>query len=113
MLLTKAYLIKDMLFLCPKTTNQTNKKGECVMKIYTLTQPRLLTVTNQVDEPQYVEGIPYSLQQKLNIGKSLVVKNYKGILVVVTMKREIVGKKANEIIRVINGYSKGNCMFYR
>lgn len=83
------------------------------MRIYTLTQPRLLTITTQVDEPQYVEGIPYSLQQKLNIGKSLVVRNHKGNLVVVTMRREIVDKKAKEIIRIINGYSKGNCMFYR
>ena len=83
------------------------------MRIYTLNQPKLLTITTQVDEPQYVEGIPYSLQQKLNIGKSVVVRNYKGVLIVVTMRREIVGKQAKEIIKVINGYSKGNCMFYR
>lgn len=83
------------------------------MRIYTLNQPKLLTITTQVDEPQYVEGIPYSLQQKLNIGKSLVVRNYKGNLVIVTMRREIVGKRAKEIIKVVNGYSKGNCMFYR
>lgn len=83
------------------------------MRIYSLKQPRLLQVTNQVNEPQYVEGIPYSLQRKLNIGSSLVVRNCKGILVIVTMRREIIGKRANEIIRVINGYSKGNCMFYR
>lgn len=83
------------------------------MKIYTLSQPRLLTVTTQVKEPQYVEGIPYSLQQKLNIGKSLVVKNNKGNLIVVTMRREIVGKHATQILKVINGYSKANCAFYR
>ena len=83
------------------------------MKIYTLSQPRLLTVTTQIEEPQYVEGIPYSLQRKLNIGKSLTVRNYKGNLVIVTMSREIVGKRATQILKVINGYSKTNCAFYR
>lgn len=83
------------------------------MRIYTLNQPKLLTITTQVDDAQYIEGIPYSLQQKLNIGKSLVVRNYKGNLVIVTMKKEIIGKRAKEIIKVINGYSKANCMFNR
>lgn len=81
------------------------------MRIYTMTQSNLLCVpTENTVEPHYVENIPFSLQQKLNIPKSITVRYYNGnVFIGVGCKgREIQGKSALKIIKVINGYNKAN-----
>ena len=79
------------------------------MKIYTLAQPNLFTITTEVEEPQYVEGIPYSLQMKLNIPQRITVNNFKGNLTIFCgVKRVISGTEAQKVIKIINGYSKAN-----
>jgi len=79
------------------------------MRIYTLAQPNLFTITTEVEEPQYVEGIPYSLQMKCNIPQRITVNNWKGNLTIYCgVKRVISGQEAQKIIKIINGYSKTN-----
>lgn len=79
------------------------------MRIYTSTQLQLYVITTEINEPQYVESIPYSLQQKLNIPQRISVKYYKGKpFIFCGIRREIYGDKANRIIKVLNGYAKAN-----
>lgn len=79
------------------------------MRIYTLAQSNLFTITTEVEEPQYVEGIPYSLQQKCNIPQRITVNNLNGNLSIFCgVKRVISGKEAEKIIKILNGYSKVN-----
>lgn len=60
-------------------------------------------------ETQYVENIPLSIQKKLNFPyKNCAIRYYKGNPFIVLTKKTIDGNKAKEIIRVLNGYSKGN-----
>lgn len=77
------------------------------MILYTSTAVQLHQIANII-EPQYIENIPYSLQMKLNIPKRITVKYYKGNpCIYCGIKREIEGKTAKKIIKVINGYLKG------
>lgn len=79
------------------------------MRIYTITQLQLYKVTREIIEPQYVENIPYSLQQKLNIPQRISIRYYKGKpFIYCGVRREIYGEKANRIIRILNGYAKEN-----
>ncbi len=83
------------------------------MNIYTMDQSlSSLANINNVYEPIYVNNIPYSLQLKLKIGRTIVIVNKKNNLVVTTIGRVISGKRAREIIKVLNGYSKANNLFY-
>lgn len=79
------------------------------MRIYTLAQPNLLLITTETLESIYIEGIPYSLQMKLNIPQRIVVNNYNGNQTLIKVSgRVIKGKQATKIIKVLNGYSKAN-----
>lgn len=86
------------------------------MKIYTLTQPRLLTITPEVLETQYVEDVPLSVQKKVHIGRYFSVNNKKGRLSIVVMKKgkkvTIIGQEAKVIIDEVNAFSKKNCQFF-
>lgn len=75
------------------------------MRIYSLTQSNYYTIPDNVLEAIYVESIPYSLQMQLNIARNIVVQ--KGNLIKVS-GRVIEGKRAQKIIKVLNGYSKCN-----
>ena len=83
------------------------------MVIYTSTHIQLYQITN-ITEPQYIENIPYSLQKKLSIPKSIVIKYYKGKPFIYCKTREIDPLKVPKIIKVINGYAKTyNQVLYR
>ena len=77
------------------------------MIIYTSTQIQLHQISN-IEEPQYIENVPYSLQMKLNIPKRITIKYYKGNpCIYYDIRGKIEGKIAKKIIKVINGYLKG------
>ena len=79
------------------------------MRIYTITQLQLYTISREIIEPQYIENIPYSLQLKCNIPQRISIRYYKGNpYIYCGVRREIYGEKAKQIIRVLNGYAKEN-----
>ena len=78
------------------------------MIIYNANQMQQLVIYSTM-EIQYVENIPLSLQRKLNFPyKKCAIKYTKGNPKIVLTMRTIEGKRAQEIIRVLNGYSKAN-----
>ena len=76
------------------------------MVIKTSAGIQLYQISN-IPEPMYIDGVPYSLQQKCNIPKN-IIKYYKGKPYIYCNTREIDSPKAIKIIKIINGYAKAN-----
>jgi hypothetical protein len=78
------------------------------MQIYTISQLQLYTIKPEVQDVQYVEGIPYSLQMKCNIPRNITVRYYKGNPCVYFGRTAIYDEKAKKIVKILNGYAKEN-----
>lgn len=85
------------------------------MQIYTSNGIHLSQISREIIEPQYVDNVPYSVQQKLNIkGNKICVQMYKKQpIVTVGCRMQVVGDKATRIIKVLNGYQKSNARYNR